>query len=781
MKKLTLHNTSLFLICASAGYYLKTALLYFSIAEQSAFVLLTATASCLALGAGAILYLFIENRIKKDPERFLWYLSFSLAPALAVSFFLENIVPFQAGLFSIQKIQHLWLCLRFILHGIPLFITGLYLAISLKYYRNAFVFIFLGTTGTASGVVLSFILTFIISPAYMILPAIVISFLSSLAALFNPRKRYPGMVTGLKELLINAAVLLCILLPWFLLIGRVTEPGLDKNRLWADSCFLPPDPDKTAFTDQTPDLSMAYDIETGTNILVLGSQWQSNIDAISQSRNTRVSVIEPNILINSRLQRERLEFSESESPLWTRMSTIRTGSVRSGINLLKNKFDVIDLSCYDNTGHPLSAGQAITEDYTFTVETINACLKKLKPDGVLSITIWDFENSPRSVPRMLCTLAETLWQQDQQNISRRLFAYADPGKTVTFLVRNTPFTPQDYESLEKLCPEKGYQPLYPVYYVKGTPDFEELNLLFYEYYLKEFPHFDDPADKKYVLYSRMAELALENHGKADCREYLFTVEPASDNRPFFSSFIKPANLRQLAGKASRFPEEWDYILLTGALVLVISISVLLVLVPVLAESKLQPGITAGSSIPYYLVLGLAQAAVFKALISLFTFFMSFRLFSGPLLTMLFLALYGCGSLYAGKWHNQNEKKNLYISIIVVALLLFYAFLLLPLLKVILPAPLIVRILVTVILVSTLPFFSGILLPVSLDTLSRGKSDHLPWALAAFVLFFLTGTVINRLVLIHAGVNILLFLAAVLFLCAGFLYPKNAAANYDSQK
>ncbi len=71
----------------------------------------------------------------------------------------------------------------------------------------------------------------------------------------------------------------------------------------------------------------------------------------------------------------------------------------------KEKFDVIDLSLADSTGLSNPGGFAVVEKFAYTEEAMETYMRALAPGGVLSVTIWNKEEPPKSVLKLYTTMA----------------------------------------------------------------------------------------------------------------------------------------------------------------------------------------------------------------------------------------------------------------------------------------------------------------------------------------------------------------------------------------
>jgi hypothetical protein len=65
------------------------------------------------------------------------------------------------------------------------------------------------------------------------------------------------------------------------------------------------------------------------------------------------------------------------------------------------RYDVIDLSLADSAGLSSPGGFAVVEKFSYTREAFVSYMRALKPDGILSVTLWNKEEPPKSV--LSCT------------------------------------------------------------------------------------------------------------------------------------------------------------------------------------------------------------------------------------------------------------------------------------------------------------------------------------------------------------------------------------------
>ena len=78
------------------------------------------------------------------------------------------------------------------------------------------------------------------------------------------------------------------------------------------------------------------------------------------------------------------------------------------------RFDVIDLSLANSVGLSNPGGFAIMEKFSYTKEAMQTYMRALAPGGVLSVTLWNKEEPPKSVLKLYATVAEAAREVDPE-------------------------------------------------------------------------------------------------------------------------------------------------------------------------------------------------------------------------------------------------------------------------------------------------------------------------------------------------------------------------------
>jgi predicted membrane-bound spermidine synthase len=112
------------------------------------------------------------------------------------------------------------------------------------------------------------------------------------------------------------------------------------------------------------------------------------------------------------------------------------------------RYDVIDLSLADSAGLSSPGGFAIVEKYAYTREAMRAYMHALADGGVLSVTLWNKEEPPKSVLKLYATMVAAAHDVDPNaDAAKEFYAVASYLSTATVLYKRGGFTPDEIEKL----------------------------------------------------------------------------------------------------------------------------------------------------------------------------------------------------------------------------------------------------------------------------------------------------------------------------------------------
>jgi hypothetical protein len=260
--------------------------------------------------------------------------------------------------------------------------------------------------------------------------------------------------------------------------------------------------------------------------------------------------------------------------------------------------------------------------------------------------------------------------------------------------------------------------------------------------------------------------------------YVFAVKPATDDRPYYTAYVKPETIPAVAANIKDVSEEWGYLLLVVTLGFSVLFGLLIVLIPMFGRRKELFKGRKGTLrvIVYFACLGIGYMLVEIYLIQRLTFFLVDPIFSNSVVITSMLVLSGLGSLASGASRMRWRKVVLLAVAGICASCLFYIFGLPPLVDALLGLPLIAKITLAVVFIAPAAFCLGMPFPNGLETLSSTRPALVPWAWGVNGALSVTGTVLARLVSISEGFAFVLACTMGLYLLAFLCFSGNEAAK-----
>ncbi|MBI3674179.1 MAG: hypothetical protein HY245_12345, partial [Rhizobiales bacterium] len=124
------------------------------------------------------------------------------------------------------------------------------------------------------------------------------------------------------------------------------------------------------------------------------------------------------------------------------------------------RFDVIDLSLGDGTGLSSPGGFAITEKYGFTREAMATYMGSLKDGGILSVTLWNKEDPPKSILKLYATMAEAARAVGQGDPAQSFYAVSSYLSTTTVLYKRGGFSGEEVNKLTDFTKSLSFDEVY---------------------------------------------------------------------------------------------------------------------------------------------------------------------------------------------------------------------------------------------------------------------------------------------------------------------------------
>jgi hypothetical protein len=461
---------------------------------------------------------------------------------------------------------------------------------------------------------------------------------------------------------------------------------------------------------------------------------------------------------------------------------------------------VIDLSLADSAGLSSPGGFAIVEKYAYTREAMAAYMRALKPDGVLSVTLWNKEEPPKSVLKLYATMAAAARDVGGPDISNKFFVVSSYLSTATVLYKRDGFTPAEIEKLRAHTRAMSFD---EIYYPGIQVDVSELPQLLQDYHDQFFyegppPDPTAPQEEKApndkpppgapgaeqakadggqpapprVPATVLGRLAWHYHVHGGWQkvadDYVFDTRILTNHQPYFAAYIKVRDLLKFTDRLELVQDEWGYLLLWATLGIAAIFAFTLVLFPLIFGWRTifsrYPG-KFGTMI-YFLCLGLGYIIVEVGMIAHFILALSNATVSASVLITGMLVFSGLGSFTSERFLDRARITMPRIFLAIFLILTLYAFTIDYALDWIGTLPYLLRIVFCLLLLMPPAFLMGFPMPTAMTTLGRLGKDHMfLWAWGINGCFSVIGAALVPIVATSFGLPAVVLVGAIAYLVA----------------
>jgi spermidine synthase len=468
----------------------------------------------------------------------------------------------------------------------------------------------------------------------------------------------------------------------------------------------------------------------------------------------------------------------------------------------KNRYDVIDLSLADSAGLSSPGGFPIVEKYSYTREAMEAYMRALKPDGILSVTLWNKEEPPKSVLKLYATMAAAARDVDRSDIANDFFVVSSYLSTATVLYKRGGFTADDIAKLRAHTHAMSFD---EIYYPGLKADESELAQILQDYRDQFFaqgeaadptaPSEKEPNDKPppgmsggapgaeeakeggappppRVPATVLGRLAWQYHVHGGWQkvadEYVFDTRILTNHQPYFAAYIKVKDLLKFTDRLELVQDEWGYLLLWATLGIAAVFAFTLVLFPLIFGWRTifsrYPG--KFGTMVYFLCLGLGYIIVEVGMIAHFILALSNATVSASVLITGMLVFSGLGSFMSERFLDRARTTMPRIFLAIFLILTLYAFTIDYALDWIGTLPYLLRIVFCLLLLMPPAFLMGFPMPTAMTTLGRLGKDHMfLWAWGINGCFSVIGAALVPIVATSFGLPVVVLVGALAYLVA----------------
>jgi hypothetical protein len=427
-------------------------------------------------------------------------------------------------------------------------------------------------------------------------------------------------------------------------------------------------------------------------------------------------------------------------------------------------------------------------------------MRALKPGGILSVTLWNKEEPPKSVLKLYATMAAAAREVDGPDIAKDFFVVSSYLSTATVLYKRGGFTTDEIVKLQAHTKAMSFD---EIYYPGLKVDDSELAQILQDY-RDQFFFQGEPADPTApkeekepndkpppgapgaeeakadggapppprvpaTVLGRLAWHHLVNGGwQKVADDYVFDARILTNHQPYFAAYIKVKDLLKFTDRLELVQDEWGYLLLWATLGIAAVFAFTLVLFPLIFGWRTifsrYPG-KFGTMI-YFLCLGLGYIIVEVGMIAHFILALSNVTVSASVLITGMLVFSGLGSFVSERFLDRARTTMPRIFLAIFLILTLYAFTIDYALDWIGTLPYLLRIVFCLLLLMPPAFLMGFPMPTAMTTLGRLGKDHMfLWAWGINGCFSVIGAALVPIVATSFGLPAVVLVGAIAYLVA----------------
>ena len=737
----------------------------------------------LGFGAAGTLLSLNRNRLLKHSDTLVPLLMIlcSLMMAAAVEFGRNSFARFDSYLLFADRRQWLKLLISSLFYFIPFMLGALALGIVfIKYVQEIGRYYFSNLVGSGTGAVVAALLAWYFLPASLPVVMALIAMISALI-LLQGKKQWYLVITAVigaafiiyriqKPATINLSEYKSLSRTMNLPSSRITiqkpgpyglvhvvaadalryAPGLSlafnnevpvKKAIFNNGDWFGPvdswnTKDSTHLLDYTT-MATPYLLKKRNKVLVLNAGSGLHVSHALSHGALRVDAVEPHRGVHQLLIKELA--GENDSLYYRTGVKMHNTEPRSFLSATENKYDLIQLPVIGAFGGGTGL-YSMREEYMLTKEAFLRMWSLLEDDGVISITAW-MDYPFRYSLKIISSLTETLSNGGVGDPRMQLAAVRSWG-TITFILKKTGFSTSDASVIRKFCNDYFFDPLW----LPGLKT-EERTL------------YNAISDSSFFVY---ADELLSGNREKLYSEYGFHIRPATDNKPYFSQFLRWKSLPQLT---TIFGSQTASFLELGWLIAVINflmVSLLAILLILLPLMKLGwRGSPKGWTVLYFSGLGAGYMLFEIVLIQKFILFFGNPVYAAAFVICSMLLSSGAGSYYSSRLFPGRVVIRK-ILLLVFLILLLYTFFLSPLLNIVAGYSDLFKLFISLPLVAFPAILMGMPFPLGMRALAAIGEKNVPWAWGINSSVSVISAALATLMAVEVGFSAVIFFAAVFY-------------------
>jgi spermidine synthase len=480
--------------------------------------------------------------------------------------------------------------------------------------------------------------------------------------------------------------------------------------------------------------AVAYELKVPGSVLILDAGTGADIYPALKTGTLFITAVEPNALVVDVLEKsvDQLRKSRGES---IPVNLVNMNS-RTYLEKDTSQYDLIVLPQVGSFGGASGLG-ALKEQYLLTTQAFSRIWQKLRPEGMMVITVW-MDYPGRSALRIVSTIVEAL-HENGVNDPRRFIAAIKGWSTMTFMVKRSPINIDERTWIRSICRQRLFDPI-----------------LLEDITAEEMAHFNRMEDEG--MFALLDE-AVSGRRERLYENYEFAIYPATDNRPYFSQFLRLKtvhNLAHLFGTRQIPFFEIGYVLVILTLVQIGASAALLIAAPFLTmgwKKHCSMGV-----LVYFGSIGIGYMFVEIVFIQQFILYFGNIIYSASAVISMMLIFSGIGSYLSSQ--RKDFERSLPVCIGVIVCLLFLAAFGIPVVvHATISMPALLKLVVAFFCIAPISVIMGVAFPIGIMLLQEIDARSLPWAWGINGCFSVISTSVATIIAVEGGFFVVMLFAA----------------------
>ena len=418
---------------------------------------------------------------------------------------------------------------------------------------------------------------------------------------------------------------------------------------------------------------------------------------------------------------------------------------RSFLEANQDHFGLIQISLIDTWAATAAGAFSLSENGLYTVEAWRAFIRRLNPDGMLTVARWfNPRTHPGELYRMLSLARQTLKDEGIEAPENHIAAVYNRRDVATLIVSRAPITREEISGL--------------------TATMKTFNL---DVILSPFDAHPSPLTH-IVQGANVDELQ---------RAYHIDLSPSTDNRPFFFNMItfRGALDNLFSGNSSYYNNINGFNVLAVMSVFYAFISLMVVFFLVLAskiilKDRLSANNPCWDEIMYFILIGFGFMLIEIGVLQRLALFLGHPTYALSIVLFVLLLASGLGSLttQSTRFYLNAKHRIIFLCAVLGGVI-------------VLSNPLMAatrhmgdgyRIAVAIILLLPSGFVMGMAFPIGMQMLTvRGKGELAPWFWGMNGVASVVASVLAMLIAIFAGINTSLWAGEACYMALAVLFAK----------